>query len=230
MRHFPLPDVVMWHLKSFAGGAFGDVIRQSETGRVNQLLDILRHKALTQMAQESGGSATVRLNTLDWLGGQGREQADNEWHDAINWLGDWCSEEQHPVIWSTTQAAEHLPVRMPRLCSAERLSESMVDEIFQKGGCMSTEMKTGLVLSGGGAVGAYQAGVVKALAECGTQNQHGFRGQHWRIQWCHYRGLSRSVRSCRTPEALWDHLGNNQVLSVNRLVYFFIAEKNCSGQ
>ncbi|MDM1608594.1 diguanylate cyclase regulator RdcB family protein [Escherichia coli] len=94
---------------------------------------ILRHKALTQMAQESGGSATVRLNTLDWLGGQGREQADNEWHDAINWLGDWCSEEQHPVIWSTTQAAEHLPVRMPRLCSAERLSESMVDEIFQKG-------------------------------------------------------------------------------------------------
>ncbi|MDA4248963.1 hypothetical protein NY761_20925, partial [Escherichia coli] len=28
---------------------------------------------------------------------------------------------------------------------------------------MSTEMKTGLVLSGGGAVGAYQAGVVKAL-------------------------------------------------------------------
>ncbi len=34
---------------------------------------------------------------------------------------------------------------------------------------MSTEMKTGLVLSGGGAVGAYQAGVVKALAECGVQ-------------------------------------------------------------
>ncbi|HFS4350166.1 TPA: diguanylate cyclase regulator RdcB family protein [Escherichia coli] len=120
-------------LEELRWGAFGDVIRQGETGQVNQLLDILRHKALTQMAQESGGSATVRLNTLDWLGGQGREQADNEWHDAINWLGDWCSEERHPVIWSTTQAAEHLPVRMPRLCSAERLSESMVDEIFQKG-------------------------------------------------------------------------------------------------
>ncbi|MBI0799938.1 hypothetical protein HCI03_02865 [Escherichia coli] len=120
-------------LEELRWGAFGDVIRQGETGQVNQLLDILRHKALTQMAQESGGSATVRLNTLDWLGGKGREQADNEWHDAINWLGDWCSEEQHPVIWSTTQAAEHLPVRMPRFCSAERLSESMVDEIFQKG-------------------------------------------------------------------------------------------------
>lgn len=58
-------------LEELRWGAFGDVIRQSETGQVNQLLDILRHKALTQMAQESGGSATVRLNTLDWLGGQG---------------------------------------------------------------------------------------------------------------------------------------------------------------
>ncbi len=133
MRHFSPAGRCYVALEELRWGAFGDVIRQSETGQVNQLLDILRHKALTQMAQESGGSATVRLNTLDWLGGQGREQADNEWHDAINWLGDWCSEEQHPVIWSTTQAAEHLPVRMPRLCSIERLSESMVDEIFQKG-------------------------------------------------------------------------------------------------
>ncbi|HEA7386020.1 TPA: chemotaxis protein, partial [Escherichia coli] len=120
-------------LEELRWGAFGDVIRQGETGQVNQLLDILRYKSLTQMAQESGGSATVRLNSLDWLGGQSREQADNEWYEAINWLGDWCSEERHPVIWSTTQAAEHLPARMPRLCSAERLSESMVDEIFLKG-------------------------------------------------------------------------------------------------
>lgn len=93
---------------------------------------------------------------------------------------------------------------------------------------MSTEMKTGLVLSGGGAVGAYQAGVVKALAECGTQismvsgaSIGAFNGA--------IIAASRSVRSCRTPEALWDHLGNNQVLSVNRLVYFSLL-KNCSVQ
>ena len=86
------------------------------------------------MAQESGGSATVRLNTLDWLGGQGREQAEKP--SGMTRLTGWetgAVKKQHPVIWSTTQAAEHLPVRMPRLCSAERLSESMVDEIFQKG-------------------------------------------------------------------------------------------------
>ena len=33
---------------------------------------------------------------------------------------------------------------------------------------MSQTMKLGLALSGGGAIGAYEAGVVKALAESGT--------------------------------------------------------------
>ena len=34
---------------------------------------------------------------------------------------------------------------------------------------MSKQAKVGLVLSGGGAKGAYQVGVCKALAELGTQ-------------------------------------------------------------
>lgn len=78
------------------------------SARTGWELDTLVSALMTALPDHAA-SATVRLNTLDWLGGQGREQADNEWHDAINWLGDWCSEEQHPVIWSTTQAAEHLP-------------------------------------------------------------------------------------------------------------------------
>ncbi|MCW7140525.1 YjcZ-like family protein [Escherichia coli] len=109
-------------LEELRWGAFGDVIRQGETGQVNQLLDILRHKALTQMAQESGGSATVRLNTLDWLGGQGRSRQITSGMTRLTGWETGAGEEQHPVIWSTTQAAEHLPVRMPRLCSAQNAS------------------------------------------------------------------------------------------------------------
>lgn len=33
-------------LEELRWGAFGDVIRQGETGQVNQLLDILRHKSI----------------------------------------------------------------------------------------------------------------------------------------------------------------------------------------
>ena len=68
---------------------------------------------------------------------------------------------------------------------------------------MSTEMKTGLVLSGGGtqismvsgaSIGAFNGAIIAASPD-----------------------LSEAAVRL---EALWDHLGNNQVLSVNRSVYF----------
>lgn len=117
---------------------------------------------------------------------------------------------------------------MPRLCSAERLSESMVDEIFQKG-LHEYRNENGLVLSGGGAVGAYQAGVVKALAECGTQISMVSGASIGAFNGAIIAASPDLSEAAVRTEALWDHLGNNQVLSVNRLVYFSLL-KNCSVQ
>ena len=82
---------------------------------------------------------------------------------------------------------------------------------------MSTEMKTGLVLSGGGAVGAYQAGVVKALAECGTQISMVSGASIGAFNGAIIAASPDLSEAAVRLEALWDHLGNNQVLSVNRL-------------
>lgn len=89
-------------------------------------------------------------NTLTGLVVRAGEQADNEWHDAINWLGRLAVKSSIRVIWSTTQVAEHLMVRMSSLCFPRTpLFESMVDEIFQKG-LHEYRNENGLVLSGGG--------------------------------------------------------------------------------
>ncbi len=112
---------------------------------------------------------------------------------------------------------------MPRLCSAERLSESMVDEIFRRGRHeYRNENGAGAVRRW--AVGAYQAGVIKALAECGTQ-----------IAWSQgpVSGLLmvplsqplRPVRSRRTPGGSLEASGRESVLSVNRSVYFSLLKK-----
>lgn len=90
---------------------------------------------------------------------------------------------------------------------------------------MSTEMKTGLVLSGGGAVGAYQAGVVKALAECGTQISMVSGASIGAFNGAIIAASPDLSEAAVRLEALWDHLGNNQVLSVNRLVYFSLLKK-----
>ncbi|EKS2317347.1 patatin-like phospholipase family protein [Shigella flexneri] len=90
---------------------------------------------------------------------------------------------------------------------------------------MSTEMKTGLVLSGGGAVGAYQAGVVKALAECDTQISMVSGASIGAFNGAIIAASPDLSEAAVRLEALWDHLGNNQVLSVNRLVYFSLLKK-----
>ncbi len=116
---------------------------------------------------------------------------------------------------------------MPRLCSAERLSESMSMKYFRRG-LHEYRNENGAGVSGGGAVGAYQAGVVKALAEV-VHRSAWFQGPALAHSMVPFRGLSRSVRSCRTPGGALGSLGNNQVLSVNRLVYFSLLKK-CSRQ
>ncbi len=90
---------------------------------------------------------------------------------------------------------------------------------------MSTEMKTGLVLSGGGAVGAYQAGVVKALAECGTQISMVSGASIGAFNGAIIAASPDLSEAAVRLEALWDHLGNNQVLSENRLDYFSLLKK-----
>ncbi|EFW2816538.1 patatin-like phospholipase family protein, partial [Shigella sonnei] len=90
---------------------------------------------------------------------------------------------------------------------------------------MSTEMKTGLVLSGGGAVGAYQAGVVKALAECGAQISMVSGASIGALNGAIITASPDLSEAALRLEALWDHLGNNQVLSVNRSVYFSLLKK-----
>ncbi|VCY81429.1 hypothetical protein BANRA_00048 [Escherichia coli] len=89
---------------------------------------------------------------------------------------------------------------------------------------MSTEMKTGLVLSGGGAVGAYQVGVVKALAECGTQISMVSGASIGALNGA-IIAASPDLSEAAAPEALWKHLGESQVLSVNRSVYFSLLKK-----
>lgn len=116
-------------LEELRWGAFGDAVRHGEKHQAGQLLDILKNKALTQLAQDRNSRAMVRHDTQDWLSWHNQH---NDWPDTINWMGDWCNEDTHPIIWSITQQYNALPLRMPRLSSAERIADSMVDEVFTR--------------------------------------------------------------------------------------------------
>ena len=119
-------------LEELRWGAFGDVIRHGDKHQAEQLLNILKNKAITQLAHDYNSRPTVRHDTKSWLAWQAGHIQNNDWSETINWMGDWCNEDTHPVIWSTTQQYDALPLRMPRLSSAERIADSMVDEMFTR--------------------------------------------------------------------------------------------------
>ncbi|PEH55373.1 chemotaxis protein [Yersinia kristensenii] len=129
----PLAGRCFVALEELRWGAFGDVIRHGETKQVSQMIDILKNKALTQLAQDHNSLAGARHDSQSWLVWQAGQIQQNDWPEVINWMADWCSEEAHPITWSTTQQYTALPLRMPRLSSAERIAHSMVDEVFNQG-------------------------------------------------------------------------------------------------
>ena len=119
-------------LEELRWGAFGDVIRHGDTHQANQMIDILKNKALAQLAADHGSLASARHDTHSWLSWHAGQILQNDWPETLNWMADWCTKDAHPVIWSATQKYDDLPLRMPRLCSAERIATSMVDEIFSR--------------------------------------------------------------------------------------------------
>ena len=88
---------------------------------------------------------------------------------------------------------------------------------------MSQTMKLGLALSGGGAIGAYEAGVVKALAESGTDVHMVSGASIGALNGAIIASSSGLSQAAERMAEIWDHLGNSTVLSVNKSAYFFAA-------
>ncbi|CNJ08034.1 Patatin-like phospholipase [Yersinia rohdei] len=84
---------------------------------------------------------------------------------------------------------------------------------------MNQTMKVGLALSGGGAIGAYEVGVVKALAESGTDVHMISGASIGALNGAIIASSSGLSQAAERMEEIWTHLGNGNVLSVNKSAY-----------
>ncbi|WES68037.1 diguanylate cyclase regulator RdcB family protein [Superficieibacter sp. HKU1] len=136
-----------WHAGSYSGwslagrcfialeelrwGAFGDACRLA-TGEAKALLmDNLRATATEYLAQSINAAPATRHFYHQWLSTP-MAPAPMDHKEMLCWLGSACDSERQPVSWSVTQTWQTIALGMPRLCSAMRLAEAMVDEIFQE--------------------------------------------------------------------------------------------------
>lgn len=124
-----LPGRCFVALEELRWGAFGDACRLANADVVSMLKDNLRTMAAQTLAHSVNAAPTTRHYYHQWLNSPAVGVA-SEHNDLLSWLGDWCDAQRHPVSWSVTQRWQNVALGMPRLCSAKRLVDAMVEEIF----------------------------------------------------------------------------------------------------
>lgn len=111
-------------------GAFGDYCRTNSGKMRNDFINDLANRAIAQLANDAQCKATSRLDTLNWLEyPKGRDVLPDA-PEALAYMGDWFKEEETPFAYTISQTPNQLHLNVPRLCSAERITETLVSEIF----------------------------------------------------------------------------------------------------
>lgn len=117
-------------LEELRWGSFGDFFRKSNKRERVGHLERLMNRSMTQMAEDAQLKPGARSNTRDWLGEPKTRDLIPNAMEALEYLGDWAQPNSQPFVHSTTAALCDLPLPMPRICSAERFSQALVEEVF----------------------------------------------------------------------------------------------------
>lgn len=118
-------------LEELRWGAFGDHCQGISGQERQQLLEELANRAVMQLSLDARVTQTERIATRDrWLA---RPTAKVAWYDgeqALAYLGDWSCPHNSPLTFAISQMPEVLPLQVPRLGSAQRMTEGLISELF----------------------------------------------------------------------------------------------------
>jgi len=100
-----------------------------DSSQKTRLIEEVRRRVIDKLAREVNASPNTRHYYHQWLTAPFSSGV-LEYKEALSWLGDACNIDQQPVSYSVTQTWRGISLGMPRICSAIRLGDALVDEIF----------------------------------------------------------------------------------------------------
>jgi len=118
-------------LEELRWGEFGDFYLNTAPAKRSTHLELLRHRVLGQLAADVRVAASARLDTAVWLARDaGDSRQASELQEGLAYLGDWADAGLAPFVFSAANVPADLPLLLPRRCSAERMADALVSEVF----------------------------------------------------------------------------------------------------
>ena len=117
-------------LEELRWGAFGDFCHGTETAQRAIHLELLRNRVLGQLAADARIMGSTRIDTADWLVAVENARS-GDLREGLAYLGDWATMERTPFVFAAANVPADLPMLLPRRCSAERLANALVAEVFE---------------------------------------------------------------------------------------------------
>lgn len=117
-------------LEELRWGAFGEYCLSASGHEKQQMLENLANRAIIQMSHDASVGQRERIATREhWLA----KPANTSWIDgeeAVRYLGDWTSPHFAPLAYAASQTPDELPLHVPKIGSAQRMTEGLIDEVF----------------------------------------------------------------------------------------------------
>ncbi|WP_409278631.1 diguanylate cyclase regulator RdcB family protein [Pseudomonas defluvii] len=118
-------------LEELRWGAFGDHCLTISGTERQQLLEDLANRAIIQLSRDAQVGQGERIATRNrWLA---RPSPDVPWdvsEETLAYLGDWSCPDRSPMTYAVSQVPDELPLQVPLLGSARRMTEGLVSELF----------------------------------------------------------------------------------------------------
>ena len=119
-------------LEELRWGAFGDYCR-IHTGRERQtFVDEAVNRAIAQLKQDLRAGASERLNTHMWLNRQSNRSVLPDAFEALAYLGSDYQPQHSPFVFTVACVGKAIPLEVPRIMCATRLSEALASEVFER--------------------------------------------------------------------------------------------------
>lgn len=120
-------------LEELRWGVFGDFYQNCEDDIVRKgFLDDLANRAIRQLTIDANTDSPYSRSLMDFWLARPKEFGDCvDSKDALTYIGNWSTPSEYPYVFATSQFPMQFPKYLPCWCSAERVAERLVQEVFE---------------------------------------------------------------------------------------------------